>query len=93
MTGDCTRVYRVCGVEVNQGGVTWRGRGAAAYRHQMQEETPEWVNILRHSTVTPRLGLVNGLNTGLIIRELSSVLLRTVKRQGVTALPGDLAQS
>ena len=55
VAGDCTRVHRVRGVEVNQGGVAGRGRGAAAYRHQMEEETSQRVNILRHVTVTPSL--------------------------------------
>ena len=35
VAGDCTRVHRVCGVEVDQRGVAGRGRGAAANRHQV----------------------------------------------------------
>ena len=66
VAGDCTRVHRVRGVEVDQGGVTGGRRGAATYRHQMKEKSSERVNVLGHVNVTPGLIIITEAHHQLI---------------------------
>ena len=46
------RVHRVCGVEVDQGGVAGRGRSTAANWHQLKQISSKWINILKIGNVT-----------------------------------------
>ena len=58
MPHTCARVDRVCRVEVYQGGVAGRGRGAAANWHQLKQISSKWINILEIGNVTSNLILI-----------------------------------
>ena len=58
MTHPGTRVDRVGRVEVDQGGVAGRGRGAAPNWHQLKQISSKWINILEIGNVTSNLILI-----------------------------------